>query len=246
MKVIGIIPARYKSSRFPGKPIVEILGKPLIIHVAEKVEQALGKENTYIATDHDRIARTVKEYGYQVIDTSSNALTGTDRIWEAAQQVEADIYVNVQGDEPMINPDDILKAVEVKKQYMDMVINGMHPLAPGEDPHDVNIPKVLVNKHDELIYMSRLPIPGIKRQFNGGPDYLKQVCIYVFTYDQLKAYGETQAKAEYENFEDIEILRFFDLGIRVKMIPTSKVSLAVDMPGDVEKVERALRKELGI
>ncbi len=243
MKIIGIIPARYQSSRFPGKPLVNILDKPLVIHVCEKVEAALGKENTYVATDDKRIADKVNEYGYQTIMTSSEALTGTDRIWEAAQQVKADIYVNVQGDEPMINPADILTIIEQKKLHPELVINGMYPLSEDEDPADVNIPKVLVNKDNSLIYMSRLPIPGMKAPKKEMPTYLKQVCIYAFNYQELKLYGETQAKTEYEKYEDIEILRFFDLGIAIKMVMTSKVSLAVDNPPDVAKVEAAMLSE---
>ncbi len=244
MKIIGIIPARYQSSRFPGKPLVHILGKPLVVHVCEKVEAALGKGNTFVATDDDRIATIVENAGYQVVMTSSSALTGTDRLWEAAQKIEADIYVNVQGDEPMVSPDDIIRVAELKKKYPGKVINGMYPLTEEENPGDVNIPKVLVNKNDDLIYMSRLAIPGIKSQKNENPEYLKQVCIYAFNYDELKAYGETQTKAEFEEFEDIEILRFFDLEIPVKMVMMSKVSLAVDNPPDVQKVEDALKKEM--
>ena len=115
-EIIGVIPARYKSSRFPGKPLQKILGKPMIIHVAEKVEQALGRENTIIATDDVRISEVVKSYGYQFIMTSENHKTGTDRLYEVSQKIEAKIYINIQGDEPVINPDDILKIAEHKNK----------------------------------------------------------------------------------------------------------------------------------
>jgi len=243
MKKVGIIPARYKSSRFPGKPLVEILGKPLIIRVAEKSTIALGHENTYVATDDERIAKVVRDYGFQVIMTSSAALTGTDRLWEAAQQVKADIYINVQGDEPMINPQDILDIAAEKEANYYTVINGMYPITAEEDPANVNIPKVLVNNKNDLIYMSRLPIPGIKSIKKEKPVYYKQVCIYAFNYKELKLYGEAGKKAAYEKFEDIEILRFFDLNVPIKMVKTSKVSLAVDTPEDVAKVEHALTIE---
>lgn len=238
MKVIGIIPARYKSSRFPGKPLALILNKPMIIWVCEIVEKALGKENTYVATDDDRIEEVVTQYGYKVVMTSENCLTGTDRLWEVAQQIEADIYVNIQGDEPMLDSAEILKIIEVKKQYPDFIVNGMTKLLDNEDPANINLPKVLVNNKNELIYMSRLPIPGIKSK--GTPNYYKQVCIYAFSYDELKAFGTCYEKAVYEKFEDIEILRFFDLDKRIKMVETKASSLAVDIPEDIYSVEAAL------
>lgn len=242
MKKIGVIPARYKSSRFPGKPLVEILGIPMIIRVANIVAEALGKENTIIATEDVRIKELVESYGYKIIMTSKNCLTGTDRVWEVAQQIEADIYINIQGDEPVLDPDDILKIAKEKVNYPDYVINGMIDISIDEDPHNINIPKVLVNSKNELIYMSRLAIPGKKEQSNKFPKYKKQVCIYAFSYNDLKVYGEANGKAEYEKFEDIEILRFFDHSIPVKMVETSRTSLAVDVIEDVANVERYLRE----
>ena len=239
MKIIGIIPARYKSSRFPGKPLVLILNKPMIIWVCEIVEKALGKENTYVATDDKRIEKIVLEHGYKVVITSENCLTGTDRLWEVAQKIEADIYVNVQGDEPTLDPNEILRIVEVKKNNPDFVVNGMTKILDNEDPANVNLPKVLVNNKNELIYMSRLPIPGVKN--SGTPTYYKQVCIYAFNYKELEAYGTCNEKAYYEKFEDIEILRFFDLGKDIKMVETQTTSVAVDIPDDIFSVERALK-----
>jgi 3-deoxy-manno-octulosonate cytidylyltransferase (CMP-KDO synthetase) len=242
MKVIGIIPARYKSSRFPGKPLALILNKPMIIWVCEIVEKALGKENTYVATDDKRIEETVFKHGYKVVLTSENCLTGTDRLWEVAQKIDADIYVNIQGDEPTLDPNEILRIVEVKKQNPDFVVNGMTRILDKEDPANLNLPKVLVNNKNELIYMSRLPIPGVKG--SGTPNYFKQVCIYAFNFDELKAYGTCTEKAYYEKFEDIEILRFFDLNKKIKMVETKATSLAVDVPEDIMAVESALQSQI--
>ncbi|MFX1702580.1 3-deoxy-manno-octulosonate cytidylyltransferase (CMP-KDO synthetase) [Chitinophaga ginsengisegetis] len=243
MKIIGVIPARFRSSRFPGKPLVEILNKPMIIHVAEIVEKALGKQNTFIATDDEQIKSKVEEYGFQVVMTPSDCLTGTDRVWEVAKLIKADIYINVQGDEPMLNPDDIKQIAAVKAQYPDKIINGMFPIDLQEDPQNVNIPKVLANKNDDLVYMSRLAIPGIKEKGDQYPIYFKQVCIYAFNYKELEAFGNCKEKAEFEKYEDIEILRFFDLGIPIKMVRTSRTSLAVDIPDDVKRVEEAMRNK---
>ncbi|PWG81063.1 3-deoxy-manno-octulosonate cytidylyltransferase [Pararcticibacter amylolyticus] len=241
MKVLGVIPARYRSSRYPGKPLVELNGKAMVIHVAEKAALALGAENVIIATDDQRIADVVEKAGFQYLLTSDDHPTGTDRLWEVARKREADIYINIQGDEPMVDPKDIRRICSVKKEFTGYVINGMCALADSEDPASVNIPKVLVNSGNDLIYMSRLPIPGIKAPGAVRPVYLKQVCIYAFNYDQLRAFGERGGKAEFEAFEDIEILRFLDLKIPVKMVYTAGNTLAVDVPEDVSKVEEALR-----
>ncbi|SHI30559.1 3-deoxy-manno-octulosonate cytidylyltransferase (CMP-KDO synthetase) [Arenibacter nanhaiticus] len=244
MKIVGVIPARFKSSRFPGKPLIDIVGVPMIIRVARIVEKALGKENTYIATDDVRIKDVAESYGFKVVMTSGNCLTGTDRVYEFSQQIEADIYVNVQGDEPLLNYLDILNVAKAKEQSFDYVTNGMCEISENEDANNINIPKVLVNKDNKLIYMSRLPIPGIKDvNAKDTPKYLKQVCIYGFSKNDLELFGSTSEKAIYEGFEDIEILRFFDLGIPVLMVETSGSSLAVDVPEDVKKVEQEILKQ---
>ncbi len=214
----------------------------MILWVCETVEQALGKENTYVATDDILIKKTVEDSGYQAIMTSSDCLTGTDRIHEASQKIEADIYLNIQGDEPLIDVRDIFAVLEMKKKFPHAVANGMKKLVDQEDPNDINIPKVLVTKDNDLIYMSRLAIPGIKSAKSGLPQYYKQVCIYAFTKKELGKFAHIRAKAEYEKFEDIEILRFFDLNIPIKMAETVSDSLAIDVPADVRKVEQEMKR----
>jgi 3-deoxy-manno-octulosonate cytidylyltransferase (CMP-KDO synthetase) len=241
MKILGVIPARYKSSRFEGKPLALICEIPMIIHVAQRVESALGRENFVIATDDNRISEIVVKWGYRVVMTSTNALTGTDRLWEVAQNIQADIYVNIQGDEPIINPDDILEVVKNKIEFPNCIINAYTQLQTNEDPNSLNIPKVVFNEKQELIYMSRLPIPGNKNGISGAK-YYKQVCIYAFSYHELEAFGTKIKKTILESYEDIEILRFLEMGFKIKMIQTSSASLAVDVPEDIQSVELALKK----
>jgi len=242
MKTIVVIPARYKSSRYPGKPLVPLLGKPMILWVAELSAKAVGADHVFVATDDDRIAKLVKEAGFQVAMTSSQALTGTDRLAEVAQQVEADIYVNVQGDEPLVSPQDILNAIEQKEAHPDLVINGYCALSANEDPHSVNIPKVIFTEQQQLIYMSRQAIPGIKDPKDAPSEYYKQVCIYAFNRQELLAYGQFGRKSVIEQSEDIEILRFLEWGQGIRMFKTQPGSLAVDVPEDVAKVEAALQQ----
>lgn len=245
MKTIGLIPARYQSSRFPGKPLVKLLGKPMIIWVAQLTAEALGKENVYVATDSEKIKKVVEDFGFSALMSSKDALTGTDRLWEAAQQVKADIYVNVQGDEPLLNPIDIINVVEAKKKYMGEVINAMCPILDDEDPRDVNIPKVVVTQDKRMVYMSRLAVPGTKSLETAPKKYWKQVCIYAFNYNELKAFGSFGRKSYLESFEDIEILRFLELNIPVRMVESSGDSRAVDIPEDVAVVEKILKRKLG-
>ncbi len=242
MRTVVVIPARYNSSRFPGKPLVKLLDKPMIIWVAEIAEKAIGKENVYIATDDKRIADVANENGYATVMTSNVALTGTDRLAEASKQIDADIFINVQGDEPLVDPNDILKIRDQKIQFMDQVINGFCWLSEYEDPNNINIPKVITNEKNQLIYMSRNPLPGYKDHKNAPKRYKKQVCIYAFTKSELLSFFDFGRKSELEHHEDIEILRFLELGKIVKMVETKPGSLAVDVPEDVQPIEKALRK----
>jgi len=241
MKAIIVIPARYKSSRFPGKPLVNLLGKPMIIWVAGLCANAVGQENVYIATDDKRISKVVTQAGYQIVMTSDSALTGTDRLAEVANKIEADIYINVQGDEPLVNPDDIIKVIEAKKIYHNDIINGYCAIGENEDPNSVNIPKVIFTEDKRLVYMSRKALPGYKDENNVPDQYYKQVCIYAYNRKELIQYGEFGRKSTLEQSEDIEIIRFLEWGQTIRMVETRPGSLAVDVPGDVGEVEHALQ-----
>lgn len=242
MKTVIVIPARYKSSRFPGKPLVKLLGKPMIQWVAELSATAVGKENVYIATDDIQIQAAVNQIGYNVVMTSDQCLTGTDRLAEVAQQIEADIYINVQGDEPLVNPEDIQKVIDAKKQQPNDVINGYAVIGQNENPNSVNIPKVIFTEDKRLVLMSRQALPGFKDQKNAPTEYYKQVCIYAFNRQELLAYGQFGRKSTLEQAEDIEIIRFLEWGQNIRLVQTRPGSLAVDVPEDVEKVEQALKE----
>lgn len=242
MRTVVMIPARYGSSRYPGKPLVPLLGKPMILWVAELSARAVGVENVYVATEDQRIADVVDAAGFQSVMTTDDALTGTDRLAQAAVQVEADLYINVQGDEPLADPADILKVRDVKLANMDAIINGYSWVGDNEDPHSVNIPKVITNERDELVYMSRAALPGFKDPKCAPRRYKKQVCIYAFTREELASFSGFGRKSELEQSEDIEILRFLELGKTIRMVETQPGSLAVDVPEDVAKVEAALRR----
>jgi 3-deoxy-manno-octulosonate cytidylyltransferase (CMP-KDO synthetase) len=237
-----VIPARYKSSRFPGKPLAEINGKPMIIRVADICAEAVGTENVFVATENQRIMDVVRANGYNVIMTSNDCLTGTDRVAEAAYEIDRDIIVNVQGDEPLLDSNDILRVIAEKIKYPKAVINCMSSLESNEDPADTKIPKVVTDNAKYLMYMSRSAIPGSK--YGLGEHISKQVCIYAFNKKELHMFLErsNQGKTPLEWVEDIEILRFLEMGLKVKMVEIHSQTHAVDFPEDIEIVERLLNE----
>lgn len=243
MRACVIIPARFKSSRFPGKPLIKILRKEMIIWVAQLSAIAVGKENVYVATDDLNISNKVKEYGFKFIMTESELLTGTDRVAKAAMQLDYDLFVNVQGDEPLVDPGDILKSIKLKKEFPTHIINSFCFINEDEDPSNKNIPKVITNENNDLIYISRAVIPNSKNNNMENIKYKKQVCIYSYFKEELKEFLEYGKKSFLEKNEDIEILRFFEFDKKIKMFETKKSSLAVDVLSDVQKVEKELKKK---
>jgi len=239
MKKVIIIPARFGSSRYRGKPLVKILNREMVLRVTDICTKVVGKENCYVATDSKKIANVVLKNGYKAKMTSNKCLTGTDRVAEASFKIKSKIYINVQGDEPTINPSDIKKVINAKIKYPNHVICGYDEVHKFENPASINLPKVVVNNKKELIYISRALVPGKKKE-KEKITYHKQVCIYAFNKKELKKFYKPKKKSETENIEDIEILRFFDLGVKIKMVKLNSNSVAVDEKSDVKKVEKLL------
>lgn len=236
-----IIPARLKSMRFPAKPLAMINGRALILRVADIASALIGRDRVFVATDADEIDRFVKDNGYQSIMTSPDNLTGTDRVAEAAKYVHSDFIINIQGDEPMVEIADIQRVIDAKMAAPNMVANAYCQLNNDQDPVDVNIPKVVFNENNKLLYMSRAAVPGTKSGL--AETYFRQVCIYGFNRQELNEFARFGRKSELEEQEDIEILRFFELGYDINMVEVTGGSLAVDVPEDVVKVEAALNAQ---
>ena len=239
MKACVIIPARFKSSRFPGKPLVKLKGKEMILWVAELSTKAVNISNVFVATDDLRISKLVEKNGYNSILTSQNSLTGTDRVAEAVEGLDYEVIVNVQGDEPLVNPIDIRKAIDLKIKFPKSIFNSYCAINKTENPMSRNIPKVIFNEKNDLIYISRALIPESKNNLKNYV-YNKQVCIYSYNKNELLKFKNFGRKSRIEKIEDIEILRFLELGINIKMFEASSSSLAVDIPSDVAVVEKAL------
>jgi 3-deoxy-manno-octulosonate cytidylyltransferase (CMP-KDO synthetase) len=233
-----VIPARYDSTRFPGKPLADLCGKSLIRHVWDKAAEAVGAENVLVATEDERIKIHCEEEGMNVTMTSKNCLTGTDRLYEVAKTIERKFYINVQGDEPLIEPKDILKILEVARKNPQRVVNGMCKIEDEEQFRSSNVPKVATSNNSNLLFMSRGPIPTSKN--HEFIEAMRQVCIYAFPRDALLQFGNQEAKSRNEQIEDIEILRFLDLGFTVKMTEIEGSSIAVDCEEDLEQARLLL------
>jgi 3-deoxy-manno-octulosonate cytidylyltransferase (CMP-KDO synthetase) len=234
-----VIPARYQSSRFPGKPLVDLCGKPMIQHVWERCCEAVGAEKVYVATDSDQIEIVVKNFGGAVLRTSSECLTGTDRLAEANQELNCDFIINVQGDEPLISPDDINTVAQAYLNGDGCVVNAMCEITDEQEFRSFTVPKVVCDQSKKLLYMSRSAIPLTKSgEFKFA---FKQVCIYAFSREHLAFFISHQKKTPLEEVEDIEILRFLESQYSVQMIQVDSGSIAIDVPEDVERVIAALQ-----
>jgi len=241
LKILGIIPARYNSSRFQGKPLYLINNIPMIKRTYDRVKKSELLDKLVVATDDLKIKEYCEKESIPVVMTSNKHLTGTDRLAEVAQKEYYDLYINIQGDEPIVDCHSINQIVDdYKKNGQSYSVYNLYKKITSKDEVDSNtIIKVVVNQNDELMYMSRHPIP-----FNKSTNeavYNKQVCVYGFTKKALEVFSNRD-KSHNEQFEDIELLRFLDLGYSVKMLETTVDSIAVDVLDDVKKVENFLKQ----
>lgn len=237
--ILGVIPARYSSSRFEGKPLIKINGIPMIKRTYERAKQSDLLTELLVATDDSRIYNYCKQGDIPVVLTSPSCLTGTDRVAEVAKKNHFDLYVNIQGDEPVIDPNAINQVVSEYKKYGDKYIAyNLYKNISIDYAESHTIIKTIVNEKNELLYMSRAKIPF--SQNNDLPSFKQQIPVYGYTKKALAMFKKNP-KTINEMYEDVEILRFIDLGYKVKMIETTVSSIAVDIPSDILKVEEYLK-----
>lgn len=239
IKVICVIPARFGATRFEGKPLVEICGKSMIQRVYEQVHKARSIDEVYIATDDEQIRSKAESFGATVIMTSKDHTCGTDRIAEAIQNVEGEIIVNAQGDEPLIEPE-ALDAV-IKPLVEDAKIEMATLITPIEDEsecHDPNIVKVVKDKNNFALYFSRSLVPYSRG--GGTTGVFKQIGVYAYRRDFLLAFSKMEP-TPYEKVEKLEQLRALENGYKIKLVETTYNPISVDVPADVAKVESMLK-----
>jgi 3-deoxy-manno-octulosonate cytidylyltransferase (CMP-KDO synthetase) len=248
MSIIGIIPARMSSSRFPGKPLAKICGIPMVGHVFMRSKMSKLLDDVYVATCDKEIYDYVESIGGKAIMTSSSHERGTDRIAEAALKIEKqmktklDIVVNIQGDEPMLTPEMIDDAIKPVLDDQSIVcVNLMAPLMDKEEHEDPNEVKVVVDMNNFAMYFSREPIPSRKKGAKDIP-MNKQVCIIPFTRDFLITFNNLEP-TPLEIVESVDMLRVMEHGFRVKMVPTDVITYSVDTKEDLILVENLMRDD---
>ena len=237
MKVLGVIPARYASTRFEGKALADLLGKPMVQHVYERAIKARTLDGVLVATDDQRIFDAVKAFGGEVVMTAEHP-TGTKRVAEVAESSDAEILVNVQGDEPVIEPAMIDEAVEPLLEDSSVDLGTLvHRISSEEEYLNPNVVKVIVDQAGFAMYFSRASIPYIKSD-GWRPDALiyRHVGLYVYRRHVLLDFAQTPP-APFETLEGLEQLRFLENGYRMKVVETNYTSIGVDTPEDLEAVK---------
>ena len=243
MRTLGVIPARWGSTRFPGKSLHPILGKPLICRVVEAVRRARRLDAVMVATDDARIAAAVRDMGAEVVMTSPDHPSGTDRVAEAARAADDDIVVNIQGDEPLIDPGVIdALALRMADDQRWLMATAACPITDEHDLASPGVVKVVLDGEDAALYFSRLPIPFRR---DGPPDlasglYLRHIGIYAYRGAFLRRFVATPP-SPLEATEKLEQLRALHLGARIAVIRTASAGIGVDAPGDVGHLEAELR-----
>ena len=242
MKALGIIPSRYGSSRFPGKPLADICGKPMLWWVYNQVKKVTDLDDVVIATDDERIAKVCEMCNMKYMMTSSGHNTPTSRMHEVSQKIKSDLYVFVGGDEPLIEPEAISAVVREAKNNNFEVTHAMTKIKSSPEVIDFTNIKVVAGTRGTLLYTTRSPIPFPK----GGLDYdyMKFVGIGAFTKKALDFY-ESTPKSDIERIEECDLLRFIDKGIEVKMVEVNCRNVSVDTPKDLDLVIELMKKKEG-
>ncbi len=246
MKAIGIIPARWASTRFPGKPLALIAGRPLLAWVIDGARTSKQLNEIAVATDDERIAQVARDCGVQALMTDANLPTGTDRIWQASAQLAAladdDIIVNIQGDEPLIEGRLLDQLVEPFKTDAGLEMATLGRPLDLESLNSPQVAKIVLNARDEAIYFSRLPIPYTRVEpsmpIEGA---LKHIGIYAYRRSFLRKFC-AEKPAAIEVMESLEQLRALYLGARIQVVRVESESWGVDHPEDVAKIERLMRE----
>lgn len=236
-KIVAVLPARYQSSRFPGKPLAMIAGKLMIQRVYEQVKQAAGISRVIVATDDERIYDAVQHFSGEAVMTG-NCSCGTERVYEAIKDESCDIVINVQGDEPLIKPemiDELIEAMECDDIVMATLCK---EITEDSDIDNPNVVKVIRDKNENAIYFSRHPIP-FNRDERKDVKYFKHIGIYGYNKEFLREYVQTK-KTPLEIAENLEQLRVLESGYKIKVRETAFDSRGVDMPEDVIKIEKEI------
>jgi 3-deoxy-manno-octulosonate cytidylyltransferase (CMP-KDO synthetase) len=235
MNYLVVIPARLRSTRLKNKALIKIKGIPMIIRTFLRCSEVVPVSKIVVATDNIKIIKICNSYKVPSILTSKKCLTGSDRVAEVSKKINAKIYINLQGDEPVFPKKDLISFIKEASKNYNRILNGYCKINNKKQFFNYNVPKVLINNLSELLYMSRAAIPSNKKgTFQAG---LRQVCIYSYPKKILnKIYGKNKKKSFLEQKEDIEILRLLEKNYKIKMIKLSNKSISIDTRSDLKKL----------
>jgi len=241
--VLVVVPARYASVRFPGKPLAQIAGKSMIQHVVERLRDAGSVSRIVVATDDERIKHAVTSFGGEAILTRSDHRSGTDRVAEVAVHVPAEIYVNVQGDEPLIDPAAVDAVVQAMLDEASVhIATPCTAIAVANDIMDPNVVKVVRDFDGNALYFSRAPIPWVRdTSTKVDARHWKHIGVYGYRREALLEFP-TLPPGELERVEQLEQLRWLENGFHIGVVETDYDAVSVDVPKDVERVEKLLRE----
>ena len=239
MKAIGVIPARYGSKRFPGKPLAILNGKPMVQWVYEKAGRAKSLDRVIVATDDVRIMRVVWNFGGEAMLTPKTIHSGTDRVAEVSKKMSADIVVNIQGDEPMVLSSTIDKLVGVmRRDNRLLAATAACPLKDMDEAASENLVKVVVDRFENALYFSRSPIP-FHRNTRGFRGFYQHLGIYAYRKTFLLKFAKWK-QTPLELAESLEQLRILERGVRIKVVEVRQPSIGVDTRHDLEKVKKII------
>jgi 3-deoxy-manno-octulosonate cytidylyltransferase (CMP-KDO synthetase) len=242
-EIVVVIPARYGSQRLPGKPLVLLAGQPMIQRVYDRAKSARRPSRVIVATDDERIVQAVKAFGGEARMTRADHRTGTERIAEVAAHEPGDIFVNVQGDEPLLDPDAIDTAVDaLLEEPPASIATVATPIHTPGDIMDPNVVKTVLDFDNNGLYFSRAPIPWVRdRGAKVQARHLKHLGLYVFQREALLEYA-TLPQGELERLEQLEQLRWLENGWKIRVAEVAHDAVSVDVPDDVQRVEKLLQK----
>ncbi len=243
MSIIAVIPSRYASTRLPGKPLVDICGKPMVQHVYERVRQVSLFDEVLVATDDERIVRAVTAFGGNACMTSPDCPSGSDRLIEVASSHPADIYVNVQGDEPLVEPSSIERLARVMLENPDLQMGTLCYPVSEQQAQNPNLVKVVRAHNGNALYFSRSPIP-FPRSGGIAPSYFGHLGMYAYRREFLMNFGNLPWSS-LENTEKLEQLRVLQAGIAIRVLEVEPSGPGVDTPEDLEEVRRILMERAG-
>ncbi len=241
-KVIVIIPARYNASRLPGKPLIQLAGQPLIVHVVNRAKMIPLVDEVIVATDDERIMETVQEAGETAVLTPDDIPTGSDRVGWVARDLDAEIVVNLQGDEPLVDTEGVHTAIEIlhKNSHLHVATLGF-PLTEKKAWEDPNLVKVITDKNQYALYFSRRPIPYFREvDFQPIPCLYQHIGVYIYRKDFLLEYLSWEP-SPLERAEKLEQLRILSHGYSIYVVEAKNPSWGVDTPEDIEFVEKMLK-----